>query len=280
MFVQIQLFSLEEEMVVKDDVKTTFDQLTDKRSFAGETQVTLYKIEDRQTNMIYFGITNNFDKRIGDHKAGNHTNKDFVEAILNRPDDFDFSEFCVFTDFEYRLKGANSRSHAIESFAIALYNTLNVGYNRTCNFKHDFTDEKFWVDTLPPEILPLYRIADLEQLNRNLGINEHKPAPERKRRSFKKQNIVAKDILKKRILELKALDINMHKYVVKYAGVCRSDLHRFLNGNYNYISVKKALQLVYIIEERLNLVNRFDFEAEYLKAKSFEVIKDQNANDV
>lgn len=36
----------------------------------------------------------------------------------------------------------------------------------------------------------LYRIADFEQLNLNLGINEYKPIPERKRRSFKKLDIV------------------------------------------------------------------------------------------
>lgn len=240
---------------------------SDKRSFAEETNVTLYKAEDKLTNKLYFGITDNFSSRVGNHMSGKHINKDFAEAILCRPEDFNFKEVSMFVDAGYCTRGTNSRSHAIESFAIALYDTLNEGYNRSYYFHHDFEDTVFWEGILTPELLPLYRNANLDKLNQNVKAFVFKPKSEKKRRKTR-QDLVAKEIIRLRILELKDLNINMNKYTVELAGMCRSDLHRFLKGKLNFLSVKSSLRLVHLIEDTLGLAERFDFEAEYLKAKS------------
>lgn len=263
---QIQLFSLEEVIEKSYSEETKVDKKTDKRSFASEAVVYLYKIEDKKNNKVYIGITDNFDKRFGEHKAGNHVNKDFVAAYQDHAHAFEFSVICSFIDKEYCSKGNNSRSHAIESLAIALYNSLNSGYNRRYMFHHDFRDNAFWVEQSPPELLHQYLDANHDLLNGNVSAFVKKPPIESTRKSGKTYDIVAKKIIQKRLLELKALDIKFGKLGEQLVGIDRSNLHKFTTNDLTALGVKRSLKLIHAIEDFLGMKDHFDFESAYLVA--------------
>lgn len=269
MIVQICLFESEEEIEETLNEEIRVEKKSDRRSYASETLVYLYKAEDKKENLLYFGITDNFDKRIGDHKSGKHFNKDFKSAYKDHPNEFEFSIVHSFVDHEYCSKGNISKSHAIESFAIAFYNTLGKGgYNRKYMFHHDFRDTEFWIKILPPAFLPTYLNANHEKLNGNVATYVKKPLKVTTKKSGRTQDIVAKKVIQHRLLELKDLDIKLGKYGKELAGINRSNLHKFINGDLKVLGVKRLLEFINAIEEFLGLKDCFDFKTAYLQALS------------
>lgn len=256
---QLKLF----ESVIKEDKEATEVKI-DKRSFAAETLVYLYKIEDKKDNLLYFGITDNYEKRIGDHKAGKHDNKDSNAAYKDHPEQFEYSLVCSFIDPEYCSKGNKSRSHAIEAFAMAFYDSLNKkhGFNRSYKFHHDFKDKEFWMNILPPELLPLYLNANHSKLNKNV----YSYIKRSKKKSGSTHEILAKTLIREQLLIFKNRDLKLGKYAEEFESISRSNLHRFLNEEYEYLSVERSLNLIKRIEEYLDIKNRFDFESKYMDA--------------
>lgn len=250
----------------ENEVETSAECKADKRSVASEALVSLYRAEDIVSKKQYFGISDKPDIRIGDHKAGNHANAEFRNALLDRPNDFKFCIVCTFKVPNYCSKGNKSIAHAVEAFAMAFYNTLNDGYNRSYKFHHDFLDRSFWESILPPELQLLYRSADLNRLNENVKPYIKKPRNTESKKKHRDNDLVAKKLCRDRLLMYKAKDIKIAKYAKTLAKIDRSCYSRFMDGE-TALGVPRLLELISLVEEHLGLADRFDFEKEYLQAK-------------
>jgi len=272
MISQVSLFSLD-DTIPQSQKETNVSFKNDKRSIASESVVSLYKVEDNKTNMIYFGISDKPDIRIGDHKAGRHANADFRKALLERPQDFKFSIVCTFDVPDYCSKGNRSSAHAIESFAMAFYDTLNSGYNRSYKCHHDFCDRSHWEAILPPELLPLYKCANLERLNENVKTFIKKSNNQNTKRIYRSNDLVAKNLCRERLLKFKDMDIKLGKYAVTLANIDRSCYHRFMNGSQGALSLVNLLQFISSIEEHLGIADRFQLEIEYMQAKELDSVQ-------
>lgn len=268
MISQISLFTEDTELVVEDSNNTS---KPDKRSVASEASVSLYKAEDSLTKMLYFGISDKPDIRFGDHKAGRHANADFKKALLERPNDFVFSVVCTFDVPDYCSKGNKSSAHAVEAFAMAFYESVGVGngYNRSYKFHHDFLDYAYWEIILPPELLPLYRNANHHKLNENVKPYIKKSKNSGSKKTQNGTDLVARKIIRDRLLLYKEKDIKIAKYAEKLAMIDRSCYSRFMDGD-TAVGVPRLLGLISLVEEHLGIADRFNFEKEYLKAKQIQ----------
>jgi hypothetical protein len=271
MFDQLNLLTLDYNPI--EEVVTTVDCKRDKRSFAFKSLVSLYRIENLVTTMSYFGISDNPDIRFGDHKAGRHANSDFRKALLERPQDFKFNIVCTFNVPDYCSKGNRSSAHAIESFAIAFYDTLNRGYNRSYKYHHDFCDRSHWEALLPPELLPLYKSANLERLNENVKPFIKKCNNYNTKRIYRNNDLVAKNLCRERLLMFKDMDIKLGKYAVTLANIDRSCYHRFMSGSQGALSLSNLLKFISAIEEHLGAADRFQLEKEYMEAKQLTPVQ-------
>jgi len=247
--------------------------ISDKRSVESESLVSLYKAEDTKTNMIYFGISDRPDIRIGDHKAGRHANADFRKDLLERPQDIKFSIVCTFSVPDYCSKGNRSRAHAIESFSMAFYDTLNNGYNRSYKCHHDFCDRSHWEEILPPELLPLYKSANLERLNENVKPFIKKSNNLNTKRIYRNNDLVAKNLCRERLLKFKDMDIKLGKYAVTLGNIDRSCYHRFMSGSQGALSLANLLKFISAIEEHLGTSDRFQLKKEYMEAKQLAPVQ-------
>jgi hypothetical protein len=272
MISQVSLFSLD-CTIPQSQKETKISFKNDKRSIASESVVSLYKVEDTKTNMLYFGISDKPDIRIGDHKAGRHANSDFRKALLETPQDFKFSIVCTFNVPDYCSKGNKSSAHAIESFAMAFYDTLNSGYNRSYKYHHDFRDRSHWEALLPLELLPLYKSANLERLNDNVRPFIKKINIEDSKRRHRDTNFVAKNLCRERLLKFKDMDIKLGKYAVTLANIDRSCYHRFMSGSQGALSLDNLLKFISAIEEHLGIADRFQLEKEYMQAKQLDSVQ-------
>jgi len=272
MISQVSLFSLD-YTIPQSQKEIIVSFKNDKRSVASESVVSLYKVEDTRTNMVYFGISDKPDIRIGDHKAGRHANALFRKSLLERPQDFKFSIVCTFSVPDYCSKGNKSRAHAIESFAMAFYDTLNSGYNRSYKFNHDFLDCDYWEEVLPLELLPLYKSANLVRLNDNVRPFIKKMNIEDSKKRHRDTDLVAKNLCRERLLKFKDMDIKLGKYAVTLANIDRSCYHRFMSGSQGALSLSNLLKFISAIEGHLGIADRFQLEKEYIQAKELAPVQ-------
>lgn len=264
---QISLFTVDFELEVEEDSSTM--SKPDKRSVASEAVVSLYRAEDSLTHKSYFGISDKPDIRFGDHKAGRHANADFKKALLERPYDFIFSIVCTFVVPDYCSKGNKSTAHAIEAFAMAFYESLSKGYNRSYKFHHDFLDCVYWEAVLPPELLLLYRNANHHKLNENVKPYIKKAKKNGPKKTHNGTDLLARRIIRDHLLLYKEKDIKIAKYAETLAMIDRSCYSRFMDGD-TAVGVPRLLELISLVEEHLGIADRFDFEKEYLKAKQIQ----------
>lgn len=248
---QLSLLPLMPELLDADDVIEANSQ--ERVSHPVDTIVSIYQIFDRVSNKFYVGISIRPYMRYSSHMSGESETSILSKEMKKRPDDFFFTIVEQFNDANYNPNSPNCRASMIEAFLINYHNAVTEGYNRTLRFHHDYTDEAFWEEVLPPKLLGYYKTANHNLLNeRSLKECSRKdysiPA------TINPSDLFYKNWAIDYLNEMYSNGIPIYILAKKLNGMSRSSLSRLIKkDNYSAVSSKRIHQVIRAIEEQIGL---------------------------
>lgn len=257
-----------EQLSLKISTPRDFKTQADKINVQEESikkEISVYVIEDIVTQRKYVGISNDPLSRIASHYSGKG-NRTLYNDYLLRPSDFKDSILGSFSDPNFSKNNTQSLAYHVEALMIAFYNSINEGYNTKFYIKVDFEEESFWLNILPDNFQKFYINSNKIQLNKN--IENYLPTKYDLRLnilSSTRYDVKAKNLYRKKLQEMIDKRIPVYLYAKDFCNINRSQLHRFMKGMNSAHANDRLAELIFKIEDYLDIKHRFDLQKELIE---------------
>jgi len=243
----------------------TKDKNENKVNIKTRKEISVYVIEDIVTQRKYVGISNDPLSRIANHYSGKGSRALFNDYQL-RPSDFKDSILGSFSDPNFSKNNTQSLAYHVEALMIAFYNSINEGYNTKFYINVDFEEESFWLNILPSNFQKFYINSNKIQLNKN--IENYLPTKYDLRLnilSSTRYDVKVKNLYRKKLQEMIDKRIPIYLYAKDLCNINRSQLHRFMKGMNSAHANDRLAELIFKIEDYLDIEHRFDLQKELIE---------------
>lgn len=225
----------------------------DRRSNPVNSMVSIYQIFDRVNNEFYVGISIKPYMRYSSHMSGESVTSNLSKEMKERPDDFTFSIVEQFNDPNYSSTSSTCRAAMIEAFLINYHNSVTKGYNKALRFHHDYNDEEFWEEVLPPILFGYYKTSNHDLLNER-SLRECSRKDYSLPATINPSDLFYKNWAIDYLNEMYSNGIPIYTLAKKLDGMSRSSLSKLIKKeNYGSVSSKRIHQVIRAIESQIGL---------------------------